>query len=336
MIDPLVAPDPRVLVERGSTLYVLSDDLSIRYANPGTARALGWESVSEPAESKVTALLHPADRPLLAGVVRDLPPGGRSRQLQVRLRHSNGSWRTVALVAHDMAHDERVGGLLLEGWDITEHLDELRATSLTDPLTGLANRALLGDRLRRSLALLRRSIAPVGLLFVDLNEFKAVNDTYGHPAGDRILSAVSARIGRVLRPQDTLCRWGGDEFVVLCAELDSPGDAVRVAARVRSVLAGPVALDPALVPGNVNVGNPLELHVGSSIGIAVTTHPETPAAALIGAADRSMYEAKRARTGVGPVMVLGGVPVGGQSDHETGAPGPTIELDRPATIASDQ
>ena len=228
-MDPTLAADPSVLLDRASSLYVISDDLSIRYANPGTARALGWQSAAEPSEPLVTALVHPADRPLLAGVIRELPAGGRSRQLQVRLRHTNGSWRTIAVVAHDMSGDDRVGGLLLEGWDITEHLDELRATSLTDPLTGLANRALLGDRLRRSLALLRRSITPVGLLFVDLNEFKAVNDNYGHPAGDRVLSAVSARIGRVLRPQDTLCRWGGDEFVVLCAELDSPGDAVRVA-----------------------------------------------------------------------------------------------------------
>ncbi len=336
MVDPLVAADPRLLVERASTLYLVADDLTIRYANPGTARALGWDSSNEPGETDVAALLHPADRPLLAGIVRDLQPGGRSRQLQVRMRHSNGGWRTVAVVAHDMAHDERVGGLLLEGWDITEHLDELRATSLTDPLTGLANRALLGDRLRRSLALLRRSVAPVGLLFVDLNEFKAVNDTYGHPAGDRVLSAVSARIGRVLRPQDTLCRWGGDEFVVLCAELESPGDAVRVAARVRSVLAGPVALDPALVPGQQNGGSQLELNVGSSIGIAVTTHPETPAAALIGAADRSMYEAKRAHTGVGPVMVLGGLPVGGQGEAETSPAPRPVDLEHPNSLTRDQ
>jgi diguanylate cyclase (GGDEF)-like protein len=335
LVDPMVAPDSRLLVERGSTLYLVSNDLDIRYANPGTARALGWESATEPAEHDISALLHPADRPLLAGVVRELQPGGRSRQLQVRMRHSNGGWRTVAVVAHDLTRDDRVGGLLLEGWDITEHLDELRATSLTDPLTGLANRALLGDRLRRSLALLRRNIAPVGLLFVDLNEFKAVNDTYGHPAGDRVLSAVSARIGRVLRPQDTLCRWGGDEFVVLCAELDSPGDAVRVAARVRAVLAGPVALDPQLVPGMPNNGSPIELNVGSSIGIAVTTHPETPAAALIGAADRSMYEAKRSRTGVGPVMVLGGSPVGGQSEAEVGA-GRPINLDQASSVTQDQ
>ncbi len=336
-MDPTLAADPRVLVERGSTLYVVADGLSLRYANPGTARALGWQSATEPAETVVTSLLHPADRPLLAGVIRDLPPGGRSRQLQVRLRHTNGSWRTIAVVAHDLTGDDRVGGLLLEGWDITEHLDALRATSLTDPLTGLANRALLGDRLRRSLALLRRSVTPVGLLFVDLNEFKAVNDNYGHPAGDRVLSAVSARIGRVLRPQDTLCRWGGDEFVVLCAELDSPGDAVRVAARVRSVLAGPVALDPALVPGGHTGPTPIELNVGSSIGIAVTTHPDTPAAALIGAADRSMYEAKRSRSGVGPVMVLSGLPVaGGGTDDAVDLAPRVVDLDQQVTFPGER
>src|ERR1700759_5610656 len=123
MTYPMIAPDPRVLVERGSTLYLVSDDLSIRYANPGTARALGWESATEPSESNLAALLHPADRPLLAGLIRDLSPGGRSRQLQVRIRHTNGSWRTLAVVAHDLAHDDRVGGVLIEGWDITEHLD---------------------------------------------------------------------------------------------------------------------------------------------------------------------------------------------------------------------
>ena len=237
MIDPLVAADPRLLLERASTLYVIADDLSIRYANAGTARALGWESANDPAETNVAALLHPADRPLLAGVVRDLPPGGRSRQLQVRMRHTNGGWRTVAVVAHDMAHDERVGGLLLEGWDITEHLDELRATSLTDPLTGLANRALLGDRLRRSLALLHRSVAPVGLLFVDLNEFKAVNDTYGHGAGDLVLKEVAARMAGGLRPYDLLGRIGGEEFLIIAPDTDIDG-ALAIAERARGLVAG--------------------------------------------------------------------------------------------------
>jgi hypothetical protein len=105
------------------------------------------------------------------------------------------------------------------------------------------------------------------------------------------------------------------------------------------VLAGPVALDPALVPGGQAGPAPIELNVGSSIGIAVTTHPETAAAALIGAADRSMYEAKRTRSGVGPVMVLGGLPVGGQVDLGAaptgGEPGPQRTEQAPAPDGSD-
>jgi hypothetical protein len=88
------------------------------------------------------------------------------------------------------------------------------------------------------------------------------------------------------------------------------------------------------VPGGHSGPSPIELNVGSSIGIAVTTHPETPAAALIGAADRSMYEAKRTRSGVGPVMVLGGLPVGGQNDPGAVGPQQTPGRSEPAASGS--
>ncbi len=224
----------------------------------------------------MTALLHPADRPLLGGVGARPAPGwaeppapGSAASHQRQLAHDR---------RRRARHGARRAGRRPAARGLGHHRAPGRAARdlLTDPLTGLANRALLGDRLRRSLALLRRSVAPIGLLFVDLNEFKAVNDNYGHPAGDRVLSAVSARIGRVLRPQDTLCRWGGDEFVVLCAELDSPGDAVRVAARVRSVLAGPVALDPALVPGTTLVSGSRSSSTSAPASASPSPHTRRP------------------------------------------------------------
>ena len=91
MTDPPLAPNPQVLLEGGSALFVICDNLVIRYANPAIALALGWESATEPAESLITGLLHPADRPLLAGLIRELPAGGRSRQRQIRLRHTDGA-----------------------------------------------------------------------------------------------------------------------------------------------------------------------------------------------------------------------------------------------------
>ncbi|WP_424952800.1 putative bifunctional diguanylate cyclase/phosphodiesterase [Deinococcus sp.] len=151
-----------------------------------------------------------------------------------------------------------------------------------DALTGLPNRAMLMDRLALELARAQRGAAKVAVMFVDIDDFKRVNDTLGHAAGDDLLREVAARVRRTLRPSDTVARVGGDEFVVLVPDLLSVHHAARVAARLQEALAVPV-----LVGG-------LAVTVGCSVGISVSPQDGTEVDELLRNADLAMYEIKKA------------------------------------------
>jgi len=155
-----------------------------------------------------------------------------------------------------------------------------RHQALHDALTGLPNRTLFLDRLESALARLERSRTTIAVLFLDLDHFKVVNDSLGHNSGDRILVTVAERLSSILRPGDTVARFGGDEFTILCDGLVDASEAVDIAERIRAGLA------TALEVGRA------ELHQTVSIGIAVATglgaHPE----AMLRDADAAMYRAK--------------------------------------------
>ena len=148
-------------------------------------------------------------------------------------------------------------------------------------LTGLPNRALLVQRLDHAVLRSHRSKKTVAVLFVDLDRFKVVNDTYGHRAGDELLIAVAERISGVIRPGDTLARLAGDEFIILCEDLESPSQAELLAERIGTAL-----------------GNPFHLEVGdmwlsASVGIAFAGQGHDIPEKLIQDADTAMYQAKR-------------------------------------------
>jgi len=175
--------------------------------------------------------------------------------------------------------------LVVHVQDVTERRQvqaELTHRSLHDSLTGLPNRGLFSDRLEHAMARARRDRRRVGVLFIDLDRFKTVNDSLGHAAGDRVLAAAAHRLKRALRPGDSAARMGGDEFVVLCDEIDGVDEAAVVAGRLGKELA-----QPFLVDGR-------EIIITASIGIA-TGVGTTPLAAgrLLRDADRAMYRAKR-------------------------------------------
>jgi diguanylate cyclase (GGDEF)-like protein len=153
--------------------------------------------------------------------------------------------------------------------------------ALQDPLTGLPNRVLFLERLDHAALRRRRSGHVAAVLFVDLDRFKLVNDVYGHRAGDELLVAVARRLTTVLRPGDTLARLAGDEFVVLCEDLDSPAGADAIAARIGAALAAPFRV----------MG--VELAVTASVGIAFLTADTQVAEHLLQDADMAMYQAKR-------------------------------------------
>jgi len=159
--------------------------------------------------------------------------------------------------------------------------EQMRHEALHDPLTGLANRTLLRDRLEHALARTEREGAVTGVLFADLDDFKRINDRFGHAAGDAVLSEVAARLRAAVRPADTVARYGGDEFVVVCEKIDETG-ALALARRLDAALRRPIATDG-------------ETHrLTASIGIALgRSDPE----ALLARADAAVYQAKAAGRG---------------------------------------
>ncbi len=151
-----------------------------------------------------------------------------------------------------------------------------------DALTGLPNRVLLTDRLRHELARAQRHRTQLAVMFVDLDDFKRVNDTLGHAAGDELLRQVAARVQSTLRPSDTVARVGGDEFVLVVPDLGSAHHAARVALRVQEAVTA-----PSRVAG-------LDVTVECSVGISVAPQDGTGVEDLLRQADLAMYEAKGA------------------------------------------
>ena len=209
---------------------------------------------------------------------------GEPFRSEYRMIHRDG--RTV------WVHDKAV---LVEGptgrnmfWqgvmtDITDRkvLEErLEQQALHDPLTGLSNRRLFADRLAHALESTRRRDWGVAILFMDLNDFKVVNDSLGHETGDLLLTVVAERLGRCIRLGDTLARFGGDEFVVLVDAVEDPGEAVEVARRVTDELRRPFALEGR------------ELYVSASVGISFGTARTKTPEDLLREADTAMYRAK--------------------------------------------
>jgi diguanylate cyclase (GGDEF)-like protein len=163
--------------------------------------------------------------------------------------------------------------------------DELAHRATHDPLTDLPTRWMFFEHVTHALVGLARRPGHVGVLFIDLDGLKQVNDTYGHVAGDRLLTTVVERARAALRPTDILARLGGDEFVVLLEHLDAPGDATRVARRI---------LDELKVPYRPQGRT---INTSASIGIATTDDPGQTADALVSQADSAMYRAKDAGRG---------------------------------------
>jgi diguanylate cyclase (GGDEF)-like protein len=176
--------------------------------------------------------------------------------------------------------------LLLVTVALERSIDERRLAhqATHDPLTGVGNRAALLDRLSLALARAKRSGRAVAVLFCDLDGFKAVNDQYGHDRGDRLLVEVAERIGRAVRPSDTVCRTGGDEFVIVCEELADADQAHAIADRVRSTIeAEPVDVGETRLPVTV------------SVGVALADLPADDPDRLLRAADLAMYARKQHR-----------------------------------------
>ncbi len=231
-------------------------------------------------------LVHPDDVHRLRSAI-DAHLAGESEHLEVecRMRHADQSWlwvlcRGLAMRDHH-GTPTRIAGSIA---DITKRRaaeERLRYDALHDPLTGLPNRTLLMDRLEQSLQRSQRDPqAGCTVLFIDLDRFKLINDSFNHTVGDQLLIAIAARLSEILRPGDTIARLGGDEFTLLLDGMSSGADASAKAQQISEVLERPF-----LVAGH-------QLFARASIGICVSSSDMT-AGELMRNADIAMYDAKQ-------------------------------------------
>ncbi len=275
----------RSLVQNASDVIAIVDaDGTRRYVSPGIERALGY-APEVLVGANVFDLIHPDDLPRTRRLFAELlERAGASSQAELRLRHRDGSWRWLDVVGTNLLANPSVGGVVINSRDVTERKAfeaRLARQAFYDPVTALPNRALFIDRLDRALEEERRSGAAVGVLFLDLDRFKVINDSLGHDAGDQALRIMGERLGTCSRPGDTVARFGGDEFTVLLEGCD-PEEATRIADRVLASLRSPVELK----------GH--EVLLGASVGIAVSRPGLDGPGDLLRAADTALYQAKAA------------------------------------------
>lgn len=164
-----------------------------------------------------------------------------------------------------------------------------RSAALHDKLTALPNRVLFGDRLEHGIAQARRHRWNLAVMFVDLDKFKSINDTYGHQTGDAVLQTVAMRLKHVTRDDDTISRFGGDEFLCVLTQLHEHDEIAMIAAKILKAIQAPCCLRV----GDVTISPCLE----ASIGISVFPKDGASAAALINRADEAMYGAKASKSG---------------------------------------
>ena len=228
-----------------------------------------------------TALAEFARRALNAATVEPLQVEAAELVHQVFLAPASGTFELLPDADEDdVAFAASVADILRAASSKIEAAAASHHASLHDPLTGLANRALVLDHLDLALARADRRSSLAAVIFLDLDDFKPINDTLGHSAGDEILVRIAERLRSAVRPSDTLGRWGGDEFVVVCEDLQRASEAPAIVARLAAAFDEPFT----------TLGT--ELHVAASIGVAVSAGGDDHPAALIHAADAAMYRVK--------------------------------------------
>jgi diguanylate cyclase (GGDEF)-like protein/PAS domain S-box-containing protein len=286
LVDDLRRRDERFqsLVRNAADVQAILDaEGRLNYESPAVARVLGVDAEAR-AGTPVTDTVDREDAPRLAGALAELArtPGAEAT-LEYRAQHGDGTPRTIEAVVRNLLDDPAVAGLVLNYRDVTaqRNLEEaLRRKAFHDPLTGLANRALFLERLEQALARGVRGGPRPAVLFLDLDDFKTVNDGLGHASGDRLLVEVGQRLATGMREGDTLARMGGDEFAVIVEAAGDAGTAIEVAQRLRARLSAPFR----------HAGK--EVFVHASVGVAVATRADDRAGSLLRSADAAMYTAK--------------------------------------------
>ena len=287
LLDALAAGEhSRSLVHNSSDIITVVDDRGqVRYQTP----SIGWILGLPPASligRHVTELLHPDDIAEFEEYIRSV--GAREEPqpppVRVRMRHADGSCRFVETAGNDLLDDPAVSGIVLTTRDVSERRaleDQLRHQAFHDSLTGLPNRALFMERVAQAQLRHAGPQEVVGVVYIDLDNLKIVNDSAGHEAGDALLTAIASRLQEAVQPGDTAARLGGDEFAMLLTGSQTAPCAATIAEQLLVDLARPVLIGSR------------QIRPSMSIGVA-TSHSLGGAKDLVRAADGAMYAAKKA------------------------------------------
>jgi diguanylate cyclase (GGDEF)-like protein/PAS domain S-box-containing protein len=261
----IVDPGGRLIDGSDSLLAWMSDDADRR-------RSIGYDIVHDEDQDEIWSL-----------ITRTQSAPGTPRRTEVRVTDGEGHLRWIELIATDRLADPAVGGIVINFNEITERklaAEALAHQAFHDPVTGLPNRRLLVDRLEAALLASQVSETRLAVLFFDIDHFKLVNDSLGHPAGDAVLQMLSARLQAGSRPGDTVVRFGGDEFVVVCEAVSGRDEALDVAETLCALIE-----EPLPVGGTERV-------VTVSAGIALSGGPGETPSSLLRDADAAMNMAK--------------------------------------------
>jgi diguanylate cyclase (GGDEF)-like protein/PAS domain S-box-containing protein len=275
----------RALVQRATDMITVIDAAGcVDYDSPAVERILGWSPETRFGRS-AGAFVHPDDRPAAgaawsAVIAEPMHP----QTVELRLLDSSGSWHWAESTLTNLLDEATVEGIVINHRVVDERRalqDELKHRAWHDSLTGLANRGLLRDRVDESSPAVHPDDSQTSVLFIDLDDFKTVNDGLGHDAGDRLLVEVSERLLRCVGAKDMVARLGGDEFAVLvAASPDGPAAGSSVAQRIINAMQ-----EPFDVGGH-------QIHVSTSIGVATCGPGSADADSVLMQADIAMYHAK--------------------------------------------
>ena len=281
----------RSLVAHSSDLItVLDAHGTVTYQSPSVERVLDYRP-GELEGTDFARLLRKADRPRLAQILSGVGEayvggGSETHVIECSLRHRDGTWLEFEVQHTDLLEDEHVRGIVLNSRDVSERKafeDQLAHQAFHDPVTSLANRALFADRVQHAIMRSIRGGRAIGVMFIDLDDFKTVNDSLGHAAGDTVLQEVARRLQEAVRPADTVARFGGDEFAILLDGIADSAEAADVAGRILRALELKYDIDGKQIYPRASVG----------ICLAENELGSTDAEELLRNADVAMYMAKR-------------------------------------------
>jgi diguanylate cyclase (GGDEF)-like protein/PAS domain S-box-containing protein len=289
----------RIVTENAADMIALVDVKGRRlYNSPAYKRILGY-STAELGETSAFEQIHPDDRFKVLEAAREARESGTGKRLEYRVKHKDGSWRTLESLASAIRDDKgQVAKLVIVNRDISERKraeQQLEHNLFHDPATGLPNRRQFLDRLQSAFVRSHRDAGrPYALLVANLDHFKVFNETMGAAAGDHILLEISRRLTAKVRQDDmilrggsrgvaeeaVLCRLGGDEFAVLLDAISDPSDAMRAARSILEAVAEPFSLESR------------EMRVSVSVGIALSGPTHERPEDMLKDAETAMRRAK--------------------------------------------